>query len=86
MNLSSVQVFLEEVLCSLLFVGGEGVYLAYLRREGLVEVDLMVVGMRRGDIVSGFFREDLGKVSIFWWECNFGFRLFSSDGEFGGGG
>ena len=42
----------------------------------------MVVGSGRGDVVGSFFGEDLGEVGIFQWEQDFGFCLFSGDGEF----
>ena len=42
----------------------------------------MVIGSGRGDMVSCFFGEDLGKVGIFRREGDFGFHLFCSDGEF----
>ena len=80
LNLPSSKVFLKEVLSGFLFIRGEQVDFAYLRHEGLIEVDLMIIQSGRGDMVSHFFREDLSKVSIFQQEGDLGFRLFSSDG------
>ena len=42
----------------------------------------MVVGLGRGDVVGCFLREDLSEVGVFCREGDFGFRLFSGDGEF----
>ena len=42
----------------------------------------MVIGSGRGDVVSCFFGEDLGEVSVFGWERDFGFRFLGGDGEF----
>ena len=42
----------------------------------------MVIGSGGGNVVCCFFGEDLGKVSIFQWEGDFGFCLISGDGEF----
>ena len=64
-NLSSCQVFVKEILGSFLLVGGEWVDFAYLRHKSIVEVDFMIIWLRRGNVVGCFFREDLGKVSIF---------------------
>ena len=64
-NLSGSKVFFEEVLSSFLFVGRKQVYFAYLRCEGFIEIDLVVIGSGRGNMVGCFFREDLGEVSIF---------------------
>ena len=42
-NLSSGEVFFEEVFCGFLFIRGEWVDFTYLEHEGLIEVDLMVI-------------------------------------------
>ena len=62
---SSGEVFFKEVFSGFLFIWGEQVNFADLQHKGLVKVDLMVIGSARRDMVSGFFREDLCKVSIF---------------------
>ena len=67
-DLSCSWILFEKVLGSFLFIGGKWVDFAYFRYEGFVEIDLVVVGLGRGDVVSCFFREDLGEVSIFRWE------------------
>ena len=67
-NLSSSQVFLQEVLSSFLFIWRKWVDFAYLRREGFIKIDFMIVGSGRGDMVGHFLREDLGEVGIFRWE------------------
>ena len=67
-NFSCSEVFFEEVFGGFLFVRGERVYFAYLRHEGLIKVDLVVIRLGRGDMVSCFFQEDLGEVGIFRWE------------------
>ena len=63
-DFSCSKVFFEEVLDGFLFVRREWVDFAYLRHKGLIQVDFMVIGMRRGNMVSGFFQEDLSKVSV----------------------
>ena len=63
-DFSSSQVFFKEVFSGLLFIGGKQVDLACLRCEGLTEVDLMIIGLGRGNMISCFFEEDLAKVSI----------------------
>ena len=42
----------------------------------------MVIGPGRGDKVSSFFREDLGKVGVFRQERDFRFCIFCGDSEF----
>ena len=42
----------------------------------------MIIWLGRGDMVSCFFREDLGEVGVFQWERDLGFHLFGSDSEF----
>ena len=64
-NLSSGKVFFKEVLGGFFLIGREGVDFAYLRCKGVVEIDLMVIGLGWGNMVSCFFREDLGEVGIF---------------------
>ena len=47
------------------FVRREGVYLSNLWGKGIVEIDLVVIGSGRGNMVSGFFREYRSKRGIF---------------------
>ena len=41
----------------------------------------MIVRARRGNIVGGFLREDLGKVHVLHWERDLWLCLFSGNGE-----
>ena len=41
----------------------------------------MIVGASEGNMVCGFFREDLGVLSIFCWEGFLGFLGFGLHGE-----
>ena len=43
----------------------------------------MIVGSGRGDMVCGFFGEDLCKVRVFRQEGDFGFCFFHSNSKFG---
>ena len=43
-DLSRGEVFVQEVLSGFVFVQGEGIYLSDLRGEGVVKIDLMVIG------------------------------------------
>ena len=53
-NFACLYIFVKEVLRRFLFLGREGVYLADLRFERFVKVDLMVIGMGRRNMVCGF--------------------------------
>ena len=64
-DLPDGQVFFEEVLSSFLFVRRKRIDFAYLRCESFVEIDLVVIGSGRGNVVRCFFGEDLSKVGIF---------------------
>ena len=57
--------FFEEVLGGFLLIGRKWVDFAYLRHEGFIEVDFMIIGSGRGNVVSCFLREDFSEVSIF---------------------
>ena len=57
-NLSTVEVFLEEVLGGLPFFRRSGVDFPDLGGEGVVKVDLVVIWSGWWDIISGFFGED----------------------------
>ena len=58
MDLSTVKVFLEEIFCSLSFIRRERVYFPNFWREGVIEVDFMIIGSGWWDMVGGFFGED----------------------------
>ena len=53
-NFASFQIFVKKVFRCFSFFGGEGVYLADLRFERFVKVDLRVIGMGRRNMVCGF--------------------------------
>ena len=57
-NLSAVKVVLEEVLSGLLFIRREGVNLPNFGSEGVVKVDLVIIGSKWWDMVGGFFGEN----------------------------
>ena len=64
-DLSRGEVFIQEVLSGLAFVWGEGIYFPDLRGEGVVEIDLVVIGSRRGNVIGSFFREHRGEGGVF---------------------
>ena len=90
-DLSGSRVLFKEVLGGFFFVRREGIDFVNLWYEGVVKVDLMIMRMGRGNMVSYFFGEDLSIVSILGWERDLGFHLFSGNGklcchsEFGNG-
>ena len=61
MNFSRSKVFIKEVLGGFPFIGREGIYFPDLRGEGVIKVDLVVIGSRWGDIVGGFLGEHGGE-------------------------
>ena len=54
-NLSTVKVLLEEIFSSFMFIGGERVNLPDFGSEGVIKVDLMIIGSRQWDMVGSFF-------------------------------
>ena len=56
-DLPRSEVFVQEIFGGFAFVRGEGVNLPDFRGEGFIEVDFMVVGSERGNVVGSFFRE-----------------------------
>ena len=54
-DLSRGEVFIQEVLSGFTLVRGEGVHFPDLWGEGVVEIDLMIIGSRGGNVVGGFF-------------------------------
>ena len=58
-------VFFQEVLGCFHFIWRELVDFAYLRHKRFIQVDFMIIWSGRKDMVDCFFREDLGKDSIF---------------------
>ena len=81
-NLSGGKVFFKEVLGSFLFFRRKRVDFAYLRCEGFVKINLVIVGLGWGDVVSCFLGEDLGEVGVLRRERDLGFRFFGGDGKF----
>ena len=53
-NFACLYIFVKEVLRRFLFLGREGVYFADLGFEGFIEIDFVVVGMRRRNVVCSF--------------------------------
>ena len=43
----------------------------------------MIIGLRWGNVVGSFLREDLSEVCVFGWERDFRFCLFGDNGKFG---
>ena len=60
-NLSRGEILIKEVLGGFLFFGGEGIYFYDFQGEGIIKVDLVVIGLRWGNVVSGFLGEHGGK-------------------------
>ena len=84
-DFSGTKVFIKESFSGKVFVGGEGVELPYFGGERVGEVDFVVVGSRRGDMVHSFFSEDRRELGVFRGKDGFGFCSFSSCSEFCGG-
>ena len=61
MNLSRSKVLIKEVLGGFSFFGGEGIHFPNFRGEGVVKVDLVIIGSRWGDMVSGLLGEHRGE-------------------------
>ena len=64
-DLSSGQVSFKKVFHHLFLIQGERVDFANLWLKRLVEVDLVIIWSGGGNMVGGFFGEDLDEVSIF---------------------
>ena len=79
-NLSRGEIFVKEVFGGLSFFRGKGIHLPYFWGEGVVEVDLMVIGSRRGNMVGGLFGEYRSERRVFWGKCRFGFGLLCCSG------
>ena len=84
MNLPAIKVFLEEDFSGFAFIRQEWVNIPNFGSKGVVKVDLMVVGSRWWNVVSGFLGKDGSKVREFRGEGLFGFCLFSSGCKFSG--
>ena len=54
-NFPRGDVLIQEVFGGFSFIGGEGIYFPDLQGEGVVKIDLMIIGSGRRDVVSGFF-------------------------------
>jgi len=85
-DLSSMKVFVKEGFGGKAFVGGERVEFSNLRGERVGEVDFVVIGSRRGDMVCSFFSEDRRELGVFGGKDSFGFCSFCCCGEFSSGG
>jgi len=57
-DFSSIKVFIKEGFGGKAFVGGERVEFPNLGSERVGEVDFVIVGSRRGNMVHGFFSEN----------------------------
>ena len=57
-NLSTVKVFLEEVLGGFTFIEREKVDFSDLGSERIVKINLVIIGSGWWDVVSSFFGED----------------------------
>jgi len=57
-DFSGMKVFVEESFGGKAFVGGERIEFPYFGGERVGEVDFMVIGSRRGNMVCSFFGED----------------------------
>ena len=56
-DFSSAEVFVKESFGGEAFVGGERVEFSNFGSEGVSEVDFVIIGSRRGNMVCGFFSE-----------------------------
>ena len=61
-----MKVFINEVVSGLLFFYREGVKFPNLWDKRFVKIDSVVIGTSGGNMVCGFFGEDLGVLSVFW--------------------
>ena len=61
MDLSGGKVFVQKVFSGFSFIGGKRVYLYNLWGKGIVEIDLVVIGSGRRDMVGGFLGEYQGE-------------------------
>ena len=85
-DLSRSKVFIQEVLSGFALVWGEGIHFSDLRGEGVVEIDLMVIGSRGGNVVGSFFGEHQGEGRVFWGKGGLWFGLLGGSRKFSGGG
>ena len=80
-DLSRAKVFINEVIGGLSFFYREGIEFSNFWDKGFTEIDGVVVGSRGGYVVRGFFREDLGVLSVFWGQSFLGFLSLGLHGE-----
>ena len=85
-NLPRSEILIQEIFGGLAFIRGEGVDFPNLWGKGVVKVDLVVVGSRRGNVVSCLFREYRGEGGILRGEGGFGFGFLGGRREFSSGG
>jgi len=56
--LSGTEILIEECFGGKAFFGGEGVEFSDFRRERVSEVNFVIIGSGRRDMVHGFFSKD----------------------------
>jgi len=81
-DFSGTKIFVEESFGGKMFVRGERVEFSYFRGERFGEVDFMVVGLGRGNVVCSFFGEDRRGLGVFRRKDCFGLCSFCSSGKF----
>ena len=88
-DLPTVKVFLEEILSGFMFFRGERVNPSNFGSEGVIKVDLVIIGFKWWDMIDSFFGEDQCKVGEFGGKGLFRFCFlgccsnFGSSGDFG---
>ena len=60
-NLSGGEVFIKRVFSGFSFLQGERIHLSNLWSERVIKIDLVIIGSRGGNVVSGFLGEYGGK-------------------------
>ena len=78
--------FHHEVIGSLSLCDGEGVEFANLGYKGFIKIDGVVEGSQRGNMVGGFFGEDLSEFGIFSEKGFLGLGCFGLHSKIGGHG
>ena len=85
-DFSSAKILVKEGFGSDTFVGGERVEFPNFWGKRVGEVDFVIVGSRRGDMVCSFFVEDRSELGVFGGKDGFGFRGFCGCSKFHSGG
>jgi len=81
-----MEILVEECFGGEAFFRGEGVEFPDLGGERVSEVNFMIIGSGRRNMVCSFFSEDRRELGVFWRKDSFGFSSFCSCSKFGGGG